>query len=269
MTDRSEDSGLLWHLPDSDLQPTVPDPDLQSTVLDPDLQPTVSDPDLQETVRAHPPAQRGNADDDAYSATALDAHWSSSQSGPAEVQPESMPPPTGAAPTAHESGVFRFGPGVPPLGVGDTAAEVWHGTLPGNDHSERHGRLHWLRRYRLAAAVLTVVVIYLLWPQDTPDMRITEVAAHTNATLTCDKTAEVIAVASTNGQPGTITYQWNRSDGTSSGPLEKRLSKGQHETRLRLLWTFHGKGTDDATAQLLITSPTPHTVSVSFTYTCR
>ncbi|QKV90719.1 hypothetical protein HUT19_02265 [Streptomyces sp. NA02950] len=260
MTDGVEESGLPWHLPDPELHPTVPDPDLQ---------PTVPDPDLQETVRIHPPAQGGNVDDDAYCATALDTAWSSSQSGATEVQTESMPPPIGATPTAHESGVFRFGPGVPPSGVGGTAAEVWHGAVPGADHSKRHGRLRWLRRYRLAAAVLTAVLIYLLWPRDTPDMRITKVTAHTNATLTCDQTAEVVAVVGTNGQPGTVTYRWNRSDGTSSGPLEERFGKGQHEARLRLLWTFHGRGTDDAKAQLLITSPAPRTVSVSFTYTCR
>ncbi|MCW7946475.1 hypothetical protein AAW14_31935 [Streptomyces hygroscopicus] len=199
-----------------------------------------------------PGPQWRNADDDAYIATALDAHWSSS------TESSSTPEP----------GVVRFGPGVPPLGVGDTAAEVWHGTRPGRPQGERRRRPHGLRRYRLAAAVLVVVVLCLLWQRYTPDMRITEVMARTDTVLTCDRTAEVVAVVSTNGQPGSITYRWNRSDGTSSGPLEERLGKGQHEARLRLLWTFHGKGSDNATAQLVITSPSSHTVSASFTYTC-
>ncbi|MGX1887081.1 hypothetical protein [Streptomyces sp. NPDC055287] len=213
---------------------------------DPELPPTVQDPDLQTTLRDV------EGDDDDYTATALDDHW---VSGPQEH--------------ADDDGLLRFGPGVPPMGVGEAAARVWHGAPPDGGQQKRQGRLRWLRRYRLAGVVLVLAALYVFWPRHTADLRVTGVTAHTAPVLGCDRTAELVAVVSTNGESGTIVYQWNRSDGTSSAPLEERLGEGQRETRLRLLWTFHGVGTNKATAKLIITSPARHIVSASFTYRCH
>lgn len=211
-------------------------------LTDPDLGPTLQDPDVQPTIR--------DVDDATYVPTVLDAHWTSAEPAP-------------------ESDVLHFGPGVPPLGLTDTAVDVWRGTPKRKGRQEPRGRLHWLGRYRLAAAVLAIVLAWLLWQRQTADLRIAQVTAQTSSVLGCDGTAEVVAVVKTNGAAGAFTYEWNRSDGTSSGPREERLGRGQDETRLRLQWTFHGKGTSKATARLVIESPSRHTASASFAYTCR
>lgn len=208
------------------------------------LQPTLQDPDVQPTIR--------DVVDATYVPTALDTHWTSTEPAP-----------------APESEVLHFGPGVPPLGLTDTAVDVWHGTGKRMSRKTPRRRPRGLRRYGLAAAVLVSVLAWLLWQRQTGDLRITQVTAQTSSVLGCDGTAEVVAVVHTNGSAGAFTYEWNRSDGTSSGPREERLGKGQEETRLRLLWTFHGKGTSKATAWLVIKSPSRHTASASFAYTCR
>ncbi|MFB6849498.1 hypothetical protein ACFCXS_32210 [Streptomyces sp. NPDC056373] len=211
---------------------------------EPGLQPTLQDPDVQPTIR--------DVVDATYVPTALDAHWTS-------TEPASAP----------ESEVLHFGPGVPPLGLTDTAVDVWDSTGKRVSRRTPRRRSQGLRRYGLAAAVLVIVLAWLLWQRQTGDLRITQVTARASSVLGCDGTAEVVAVVHTDGSAGAFTYEWNRSDGTSSGPREERLGKGQEETRLRLLWTFHGKGTNQATAWLVIKSPSRHTASASFAYTCR
>ncbi|MET9679164.1 hypothetical protein [Streptomyces coeruleorubidus] len=212
---------------------------------DPGLEPTLQDPDVQPTIR--------DVDDATYVPTVLDAHWTNWTS----------------AEPAPESEVLRFGPGVPHLGLTDTAVDVWLGRDKRKSRQEPRSRLHRLRRYRLAAAVLAIVLAWLFWQRQTTDLRITRVTVQTSGVLGCDGTAEVVAVVTTNGAAGAFTYEWRRSDGTSSGPREERLVRGQDEMRLRLLWTFHGKGTSKATARLVIESPSRHTASASFAYTCR
>ncbi|GHD28269.1 hypothetical protein GCM10010313_68820 [Streptomyces violarus] len=209
---------------------------------DPGLEPTLQDPDVQPTIR--------DVDDATYVPTVLEAHW------------------TGTEP-APESEVLHFGPGVPPLGLTDTAVDLWRGTAKPESRQKRRGRVHRLRRYRLAGAVLAIVLAWLFWQRQTADLRVTQVTVQTSSVVECDGTAEVVAVVKTNGAAGALTYEWNRSDGTSSGPREERLGRGQDETRLRLLWTFHGKGTSKATARLVIESPSRHTASASFAYICR
>ncbi|MFI9255240.1 hypothetical protein [Streptomyces sp. NPDC053069] len=224
------------------------------------MKPTLQDPDVQQTIR--------DVDDATYVPTVLDAHWSSAEPEP-EPEPEFESAPEPKPKPAPESDVLHFGPGVPPLGLTDTAVDVWHRPAKHRSPQEARGLLHRLRRYRLAAAVLAIVLAWLFWQRHTADLRITQVTARTGSVLGCGGTAEVVAVVRTNGAAGTFTYEWNRSDGTSSGPREERLARGEDETSLRLLWTFHGRGTGKATARLVIESPGRHTASASFAYTCR
>ncbi|WP_243761736.1 hypothetical protein [Streptomyces sp. YIM 98790] len=247
------------------------------------------------------PGGSGRGGEDGYSATELDGSWDGAADGvggtgggtaplplalpgePADQQPTALAPgrtpdPDGTArtlrdpdvPGGHGEEVLRFGPG-PPGAAEDpshgTAAGIWRGeTPPGGTRPA--GRLRWLRRYGLAVVVLIAVAAFLLWDRTGPGLEITAVSARTDATSACDSTADVVGVVRTNGRPGTLTYQWSRSDGTSSGVLKERVTRGQTEVLLHLLWTFQGEGTVTATAQLRITEPSTHTASVSFTYTC-
>ncbi|MFI0986308.1 hypothetical protein [Streptomyces exfoliatus] len=199
--------------------------------------------------------------DDDYSATELGSHWFE------------RPTPEATPVRAAEGEVLRFGPGVTAAAVRragntPTAVEIWHGTLPGAP-APRPARARWPRRYALAAVVLAAVLALLAWQHYGPRVAVRDVTVTAaEQRLGCDGTADVVGVVRTDGRPGTLTYRWERSDGTRSAPLRERLARGQEEARLHLLWTFHGPGTHQAVARLVITSPTAHSSAASFTYHC-
>ncbi|WP_406865038.1 hypothetical protein ABZO31_33200 [Streptomyces sp. HUAS MG47] len=201
--------------------------------------------------------------DDDYSATELGSHW---------IQ---RPVSDTAAPDRVDGAVLRFGPGVTAAAVHraqntPTAAQIWHGTLPGGTPVPGPPpRRRWARRYALAAVVLVVVLAILAWWRFGPGVAVRSVAVSApQGELGCDGTADVVGVVRTDGRRGVLTYRWERSDGTVSQPLTERLARGQREARLHLLWTFHGPGVHRATARLVITDPTVHHATGSFTYRC-
>ncbi|MFJ5831474.1 hypothetical protein [Streptomyces sp. NPDC093089] len=198
--------------------------------------------------------------DDDYSATELGSHWFE---GP-------TPDPV---PDRVEGEVLRFGPGVTAVAARraqntPTAVEIWHGTLPGAPPPPAPRRRR-LWRYALAALVLVAVLAFLAWREYGPRVAVRAVAVTApDRPLGCDGTANVVGVVRTDGRPGTLTYHWERSDGTRSAPLRETLTRGQEEARLHLLWTFHGPGSHQAVARLVITSPTSHAAEGTFTYDC-
>lgn len=199
---------------------------------------------------------------DDYSATELGSHWFQ---GP-DPDPE---------PDRVEGDVMRFGPGVTGFsarrGGGTTAVDLWHGAAAGPAAVARPagGRRRGLRRYALAAVVLAAVLVFLAWQRYGPQVAVREVRASTApGGPGCDGTADVVGAVRTDGRPGTLTYRWVRSDGTSSGLLHEKVKRGQREARLHLLWTFHGRGEYRAGAELRIVSPSRHTASTRFTYRC-
>ncbi|MGW3559616.1 hypothetical protein ACWDNT_19970 [Streptomyces sp. NPDC000963] len=198
--------------------------------------------------------------DDDYSATELGSHWFQ---GPA-------PDPV---PDRREGEVLRFGPGVTAAaarraGNSPTAVEIWHGTLPGAPPS-RPARPRRLRRHVPAALVLAAVLLFLAWREYGPGAAVRDVAVTApGSPLGCDGTADVVGVVRTDGRPGTLTYHWERSDGSRSAPLRETLARGQEEARLHLLWTFRGPGAHRAVARLVITSPAARAAEGTFTYRC-
>ncbi|WP_261993231.1 hypothetical protein [Streptomyces sp. adm13(2018)] len=198
--------------------------------------------------------------DDDYSATQLGSHWFE------------RPVPE-AAPDRVEGEVLRFGPGVTAAALRraentPTAVEIWHGTLPGVP-APRPARSRGPRRYALAAVVLVAVLLFLAWREYGPGVAVRDVTVGVaEQRLGCDGTADVVGLVRTDGRPGTVTYRWERSDGTRSGVLTEKLARGQEEARLHLLWTFHGSGTHQAVARLVVTSPGQRSSEVTFTYDC-
>ncbi|MDB1089823.1 hypothetical protein PJ985_19895 [Streptomyces sp. ACA25] len=170
---------------------------------------------------------------------------------------------------AESEEVLRFGPGVPAAEAGPAAPIAPASTAVGRPAGDRGEHRSSLRRYSLAAAVLLCVLAYLAWQQLGPELAVREVTVTTaSGQPACDGTAEVIGVVGTNGQPGSVSYRWLRSDGTSSGTLEETFARGQRSAELRLRWTFRGRGTYAAAAELEILSPGQRTADVRFTYSC-
>ena len=101
--------------------------------------------------------------------------------------------------------------------------------------------------------MLLSVLAFLAWQRCGPEVGVRGVAVRTPAEGPgCDGTADVVGVVRTDGRPGTLTYRWARSDGTTSGPLHEEVARGQKQATLHLLWTFHGRGEYRARAELRI-----------------
>src|SRR5690606_33839230 len=100
------------------------------------------------------------------------------------------------------------------------------------------GYLWWQRQNPLAVTAATVA------PAEPPGDQ-------------CDVTVDVVGTVQTNGRPGTITYQWIRSDGETSGVLDQTVAAGAASVQVHLFWSFSGRGRYDATATLQILAPSP------------
>lgn len=213
------------------------------------------------------PEPARTAEDPGYSATVLAEHWALA-SAPQAAEPE---PAAGAAvPDRVEGDLLRFGPGVTPAAAAraNVAADVWRGRIspprpPGPARRGRPGR------YAPVALLLASVLGLLVWQRLGPGLAVRDVTVTASPTApACDTTVDLVAVVSTNGRPGTISYRWLRNDGTSSAVLHEEVPRGRREARLHLLWTFRGQGTYQARAELRITAPGHRTVTTGFTYLC-
>ncbi|MCH0563005.1 hypothetical protein I3F54_07270 [Streptomyces sp. MUM 2J] len=216
------------------------------------------------------PAGPPSGDEDAeYSATVLASHWIQR---PEREETLEQPPEEGAfgepvppiAPDRTDGTVLRFGPGV-------TAADAHrtHRTLPTVAPPAPTPSRRRLRRHALPALVLLLVLAFLAWQRLGPSVAVRAVSVTAQpAVLGCDETADVVGLVTTDGRPGTLSYRWVRSDGTTSDVLKEVMTRGQEQARLHLLWTFQGPGSHTARAELHLVSPNSRTVTVDLSYTC-
>ncbi|WP_149182736.1 hypothetical protein [Streptomyces sp. TRM49041] len=226
------------------------------------------------------------ADDPEYSATALASHWFQRP----DTQPEDATEPTLRAavePDRVEGTVLRFGPGVT-AHMPVTAVMAMPSPQPAVQPAPAARsvpaaprRLARGRRFVLPALVLLCVLAFLAWQRYGPTVAVRDAAVHTEGVVLtgadgsadgtgtgCGGTADIVGVVRTDGRPGTFTYRWLRSDGTTSGVLSERVRRGQREARLHLLWTFSGEGEYRARADLEILSPSRHGAGTTFPYAC-
>ncbi|MGP4052044.1 hypothetical protein [Streptomyces sp. 2A115] len=214
------------------------------------------------------PSDDPGSADAQYSATVLASHWIQRPEPDATLvgrpSAETLPTPTPTTrPDRVEGTVLRFGPGVTAA-----VAHRTHRTLPSVPPPLEPPRRR-LRRHALPALVLIAVIAVLAWQRLGPSVEVRTAAVTARPTdLGCDGTADIVALVSTNGRPGTLSYRWTRSDGTASGVLREVVVQGQTQARLHLQWTFQGKGHYTAEAELRIQSPAHRTVTTHFTYDC-
>jgi hypothetical protein len=168
----------------------------------------------------------------------------------------------------------RFGPGVPVQAAPapDRATAIWRGEVRPVGNTAQQAAERRSRRWIMPLTVLILVIavlIYFLWGRTSDPVAVSSVGVKApTATVTCGQTEHLSAVIATNGGSGKLTYQWVRSDGTTSDVLTQNVNKGQHQTTVALLWNFDGYGTLDATATLHILSPGHASGSATFHYTC-
>ncbi|MEU8651566.1 hypothetical protein [Streptomyces sp. NPDC048737] len=209
-----------------------------------------------------PPAKPGAGDDD-YSATVLASHWVQlPDPGPASAPGPAPTLVAGTVAVPDDGTVLRFGPGV-------TAAPTRR-PRPTPSAPVAPPPRRRLRRHALPALVLVAAVLFVFWRQHTAStVGVREVSVAVARELQgCDTTAGVVGVVRTDGRPGTLSYRWVRSDGTSSAVRHATVARGQRHVRLQLLWTFRGPGRHAAVAGLRVLSPERRSAEARFVYDC-
>lgn len=209
-----------------------------------------------------------NADGEAeYSATVLGSHWfqrPEQGTTPEGDRTSAAPPTPEIRPDRVEGTVLRFGPGVT-AALSHRSGTPLSAAVPTPTRHPRGG----LRRHALPALVLLMVIAFFAWQRSGTGFATDRVAVTTrNTTVECDSTADIVGVITTNGRPGTLSYRWVRSDGTTSAVLSEVMPGGQKKARVHLLWTFRGEGHYRAQAELHVLSPSRHTATIRFVYDC-
>ena len=154
---------------------------------------------------------------------------------------------------------LRFGPGVP-ASTAPAAVAVVDASEPA-----RRRQRAWVLSMAFTAAIVAFVV-WFLWPSG--PLHVKTVSVQAPAIVSCGRTADVVASVTTNGNPGTLLYRWDRGDGQRSGLLRQSLSRGQRKVDLHLSWKFTGPGTYPARATVDLLEPAAKSATVRFTYRC-
>ena len=183
--------------------------------------------------------------------------------GAATVPPAAQPdpawadPPTSFSPVATQasrqpaSEVLRYGPGVPPSQAGVSAEQVWRtGQVP--QPVRRPVRLR-----RLAGTLLTVILlvaagVLLFFRFYHGPFHVTGVKIISAKANGC--TVNVTGRISTNGQPGTVSYEWVYTPQQEAPqPLSDSVPSGQNTVYViaAVLGQGHGTATEKITLQLL------------------
>jgi serine/threonine protein kinase len=89
-----------------------------------------------------------------------------------------------------------------------------------------------------------------------------------NQVLGCNRTADIIGTITTNGHGGPITYEWVRGTEPPGSALVADDASGKNTVQVQLKWAFHGKGTIQAVAKLIVLTPDSAEASITFPYSC-
>jgi len=189
------------------------------------------------------------------------------------------PSPSGAGPSSGAAGGIgtvrtrgdkpgpgKSGPGKPGPDKAD-AVKAW--TKPGRSRARSRRRLRNAVSTFITVAIVAAVGT-ILWLRTHETLKVTAVAVAPaqQPGNSCNVTVKVLGTIFTNGHGGQITYQWVRGSGQTSPVSTVSAASGQASTQVQLLWSFRGRGTDLATAELRVLTPDPATGMTSFTYSC-
>ncbi|MEJ3658445.1 serine/threonine-protein kinase [Actinomycetes bacterium KLBMP 9759] len=178
--------------------------------------------------------------------------------GAAIAAARTVPSSRAAVPPPADGVTVRFGPGV-------TAPRPQAVPTAGKPR-RRFGKM--IVNSLVTGLVLAAVIVYLV-QRDTGRLQVTgATAAAVDPGKACDVTVDVVGTIRTNGEPGSITLEWLRSDGEGTGPMTQAVAAAATSTDVHLLWTLSGKGRYSATATLRIIEPNPAQAEAEFTYDC-
>jgi hypothetical protein len=137
----------------------------------------------------------------------------------------------------------------------------------------RLGRPAWWPRIAINMGIAVVIVLgvggYVWWRVDRP-LHVTSVSVtvQRHVVAACQLDADVVGTVITTGGTGTFTYQWQRSDGTTTAVHVGKVTDPAKPTEVHLPWTFNGSGAETAQVTLVVLTPQRREASTSFEYIC-
>jgi len=126
----------------------------------------------------------------------------------------------------------------------------------------------------LVSTLITLAIVggigFYVWHRNQQQpLKVSSVAvALASQPANCAGTVNLVGTIVTNGKGGPVTYQW-----TENGSVQKAATvtdaTGTDSVQVTLRWVFHGKGTQQAEAQLQVLTPTSAVGNTQFTYSCK
>jgi hypothetical protein len=165
--------------------------------------------------------------------------------------------------------VMRFGQGPPP--------PTWQSATAGHPILQQQPKKKklWKRVSAFFSVLLTLAIgaaiAWMFWQRTADPLVVNSaiVAPAADPNGKCNVQVDVVGTIVTNGNGGTISYEWLRSDGTTSGLLNQTVLDGTTSTQVHLFWQFSGRGTKKVTATLKVHSPNVTEAKTEFTYSCK
>jgi hypothetical protein len=134
------------------------------------------------------------------------------------------------------------------------------------------------RRSRRLAGVLSSLLTFTLvagigayvWTKTHEALKVTSatVSVVHPGKIACNTTVDVVGTILTNGNGGSVTYQWTK-DGKNQPVGTVTAASGQQQVRVDLKWNLRGAGTHHAVAIFQVFTPNVISAqSATFTYRC-
>jgi serine/threonine-protein kinase len=171
---------------------------------------------------------------------------------------------------ARADDVAQYTPSAPPSATRPDGWGAWGVSGAEAGLRRRRGRWAIAGVFVLLAVIGAAITFVVLRPRGSLAVTAVAVApAIPPRPGQCDVTVNVVGTIVTNGRGGALTYQWTRSDGTTSPVQTAMITSGRLSDQVHLYWTIRGRGTIHASAKLRVLSPSVRAASTSFVYSCR
>jgi hypothetical protein len=137
----------------------------------------------------------------------------------------------------------------------------------------RLGRPAWWPRIAINIGFAAIFVLgvggYVWWRLDRPlHVASVSVTVEKHFAAACQLDADVVGTVITSGGSGTFTFQWQRSDGTTTAIQRVKVADPAKPTEIHLPWSFSGSGNESAQVTLVVLGPERRKASTSFEYLC-
>jgi hypothetical protein len=137
----------------------------------------------------------------------------------------------------------------------------------------RLGRPTWWPRLAINIGLIVAMVLaiggFAWWRFDRPlHVNTVSLTVQKHAASACQLEADIVGTVITSGGHGTFTYQWRRSDGTTTPVYTAQVADPSKPTEVHLQWTFSGVGSETAQVALIVLGPQRRQASTSFEYIC-